>query len=42
MIQMFTNTKVSAKSDDLQGLIGEDKNSPSVNTDWLQLLGDSF
>lgn len=33
MIQMFTNMKVSAKSDGLQGLVGKDKSSKSVNTD---------
>lgn len=42
MIQMFTNTKVSAKSDRLQGLVGKNKSSESVNTDWLQLFGNSF
>lgn len=42
MLQMFTNMKVSAKSDKLQGLAGKDKSSKSVNTDRLQLLGNSF
>lgn len=42
MLQMFTNMKASAKSDKLQGLAGKDKSSKSVNTDRLQLLGNSF
>lgn len=42
MIQMFANTKASAKSDRLQGLVGKDKSSKSVNTDRLQLFGNSF
>lgn len=42
MIQMFTNIKVSAKSDRLQGLVGKNKSSESVNADWIQLFGNSF
>lgn len=42
VIQMFTNIKVSAKSDTLQGLAGKGKSLESVNTDRLQLFGNSF
>lgn len=42
IIQMFTNMKVSAKSDRLQGLVGNDKSFKSVNTNRLQLFGNSF
>lgn len=34
MIQMFTNKKVSAKSDGLQGLVGKNKSSEKCER-WL-------
>lgn len=42
MIQMVTNIQVSAQSDGHQSLVGKDKSSQSVNTDRLQLFGNSF